>query len=199
MRTPPKSTSGPKRVQVETKSTESRAVKPDSKPAEKPDPSEDPREQNHNFEKAMAWFHKRDFARAHEFFSKAAQGPVAEMRHAAQMHLRMCERRMADRVPELRTPEDKYNFAISLMNRGDLEQAETLLKKAIADRSSADHFHYALALCRGLKGDAHGAAEHLRRAIELQPSNRIAARNEPDFQAILHQPPLRALLGGERS
>ena len=40
---------------------------------------------------------------------------------------------------------------------------------------------------------------HLRRAIDLQPSNRIAALNDPDFHSIAQNPTIREILNGERS
>jgi hypothetical protein len=49
-----------------------------------------------------------------------------------------------------------------------------------------------------LTGDAIGAHEHLRRAIELEPRNRILARQDADFAALSGQPPFQALLYPEK-
>src|SRR5690242_20836864 len=46
---------------------------------------------------------------------------------------------------------------------------------------SADHVLYALALAKGLAGDIDGAHDHLKRAIDLEPRNRISARQDADF------------------
>jgi tetratricopeptide (TPR) repeat protein len=153
-------------------------------------------EQKDLFEKAMAAFHKRQFPTARELFEKAATGPVAEMAHAASTHARMCERRVAQEGPELRTAEDYYTYGVSLLNRGDLAGAAAALQKAADSARDADHIHYALALCLGLRGETSAAARHLRRAIEISPSNRTAARNDPEFQSLVRHAEIREALGG---
>ena len=58
----------------------------------------------------------------------------------------------------------------------------------------AGHLHYAMALLSGLEGDYAASARFLARAIELEPANRSAARNDADFHDILRRPELRAVL-----
>jgi len=157
------------------------------------------KEQSQTFDKAMALFHKRDFARAKELFQKAASGPVVEMAHAAQMRIRICESRLADSGPVLKTLEDHYNYGITLMNRGDLETAQNHLRRAVSGNAKADHFHYAMALCSGLMGDISTSVAHLKKAIELAPGNRIAARNDTEFKSLVAHPALREILYPERS
>jgi hypothetical protein len=60
--------------------------------------------------------------------------------------------------------------------------------------STADHVLYALAACQSLGGDLQPAYENLKRAIELQPRNRLAARRDPDFAAIAGHPAFARLL-----
>jgi hypothetical protein len=51
-----------------------------------------------------------------------------------------------------------------------------------------------MALCCGIAGDGNGACENLRRAINLEPRNRILARQDPEFMALGSQfPALRML------
>ena len=51
-----------------------------------------------------------------------------------------------------------------------------------------------LPLVQAMAGDLAGAHEHLRRAIELEPRNRIMARQDADFAALAGQPQFQALL-----
>jgi tetratricopeptide (TPR) repeat protein len=150
------------------------------------------------FERAIALFHERKFAEANELFEQAAGGPNKEMAHAARVHKRMCEQRLATETPKPRTVEDYYNLAIALLNRRELAPAEQTLRQALELMEHGDHLHYAMALCRGLQGDPEGALRHLRRAIELEPRNRAAARNDPDFSELILQNPLRDLVFPER-
>jgi tetratricopeptide (TPR) repeat protein len=142
----------------------------------------------------MRHFHAMEFGPAKAQFDKAADGPVREVAHAARLYAKMCEQRLAKASMALRDPEDYYNYAVTLINRRELEAAEEHLRLALSHNPGGDHIYYALALCRGLRGDYQGASAHLRRAIELEPRNRIVARNDPDFAEISHHPALRDLL-----
>ncbi len=189
------------KVNVEAKAKPSfkGTLKPETKANEPKAPGgQELKEQAQLFDKAMTLFHKRDFAKAGELFLKAAAGPAVEVAHSAQMRARICEARSAPAEPQLKTGEDYYNYGVSLMNGGNLEKAEHHLRKAVATQSDNDHFHYALALCCGLRGDYANSASHLRRAIEIEPSSRIAARNDSEFQSLSGQPALREILFPER-
>ncbi len=64
----------------------------------------------------------------------------------------------------------------------------------------ADHIFYVIGVCRGLAGDGTGAYENLKRAIELEPRNRAAARQDADIAAIAARfPQIEDLLALERS
>lgn len=150
------------------------------------------------FEQAVALFHARDFRKALQLFQRSAEGPNLEMAHSARLHARMCEQRIDQGAPQLGTAEDYYNYAIALINRRQLPEAERQLQEALRLAPGADHLYYALALCRGLQGDFAAARAHLKRAIEIEPRNRILARNDPDFRELAAEPPLRELLFPER-
>ncbi len=62
----------------------------------------------------------------------------------------------------------------------------------------ADHIHYAVAAAQALNGDLTGAHEHLKRAIEIEPRNRLHARQDTDFAHLAHQSPFEALLYPEK-
>lgn len=147
-----------------------------------------------SFEQAVHLFHARKFAEARDQFSKATDGPNREMAHNAQLHIRMCDRRLVTPSVELRTAEDHYNYAVALINTRALNTAQQHLETALKMDTGADHVYYALALCRGLSGDLQGACENLRRAIELQPRNRLAARQDTDFASFSSFPAIQQLL-----
>jgi Flp pilus assembly protein TadD len=146
------------------------------------------------FEQAIGLFHRGDYGKAKEVFEKAATGPALDVGHAARAHARMCEQRIGRPAPELANAEDHYNYAVALINRKELQAAEKHLREAVRLTPNGDHIHYALALARGLRGDVQQARESLKRAIELDPRNRIHARNDPDFAEFAHQPAIVSLL-----
>ena len=110
----------------------------------------------------------------------------------------MCDRRLQQITVNLRTAEDYYNYAVALLNTRQIGEARAHLQRALEMAPDADHIIYALAVAQALTGDAIGAHEHLRRAIELEPRNRILARQDGDFAALSGQPPFQALLYPEK-
>ena len=110
----------------------------------------------------------------------------------------MCERRLAAPLPEPKSAEEHYDYAIALMNLRNLEPAARHLEVALKMDPRADHIHYAMGVCLALSGDAQGAYDSLKRAIELQPRNRMGARQDSDLDGIRHQPRINNLLYPEQ-
>ena len=156
------------------------------------------RSQMESFEHGMRLFHARQFQQAREMFLAAVNGSDRAVAHRAGLHAHICERRLASPGIVLNTPEDHYNYAVTLINSRELAAAQKHLRAALDADPSADHVLYALASCQGLAGDLQGAYENLKRAIDLQPRNRLAARQDPDFAAIADQPAFARLLYPDR-
>jgi len=151
-----------------------------------------------SFEAAMRLFHARNLKDARALYEIAAGGPERDVAQRARLHIAMCDRRLEHAAPTLQTAEENYNYAVALLNTRNGAEARQYLEKALEMEPEADHVHYALALARALGGDVAGAAEHLRRAIELEPRNRIIARQDADFASLANQPAFDALLHPEK-
>ncbi|MGA2136304.1 MAG: hypothetical protein ABSH50_28780 [Bryobacteraceae bacterium] len=148
-------------------------------------PAPDPKaRQMESFEEGMRHFHARQYQRARDIFLAAQQGADRAVAHRAGLHARMCERRLSTPGIVLNTPEEHYNYAVTLINSRDLAGAQKHLREALETNPAADHVLYALAACQSLAGDSQAAYENLKRAIDLQPRNRLAARQDPDFAAM---------------
>lgn len=150
------------------------------------------------FETAIRLFHARKFREAREHFLAARNGSDRGIMHKADLHTRMCDRRLEEQAVVLSTPDEHYDYAVTLINERKLSPARQHLMKALEQQPQADHIYYALALCDGLGGDLQGAYENLRRAIEIHPRNRIAARQDADFAGLANQPPLDRLIFPEK-
>lgn len=175
------------------------ASAPPSKPAPVPDGKSDAKLQYKAFERAIQLLNKRNYRDAREMFEKARQGPSLEIASNAQLHVRMCERRLAAPPPEPKTAEEHYNYGVALINLRNLEQARKHLGVALDMEPRGDHVHYAMAVCLALSGDAAGAYDSLKRAIDLQPRNRMVARQDSDLDAISNQPRFGRLLYPEKN
>jgi tetratricopeptide (TPR) repeat protein len=146
----------------------------------------------------MKHFHARKFKEARDLFETAAQGPERDVAHRARLHATMCGQRLERTTVQLHSAEDHYNYGIALLNTRKIEDARTHLEQALAMMPEADHVFYALAVTQALSGDAAGAHEHLKRAIELEPKNRLMARQDADFSSLSSQAVFQALLYPEK-
>lgn len=152
-----------------------------------------------SFEQAVRLFHTRKFSEAREAFGKATGGPNREMAHNAELHIRMCDRRLEKAVVDLKTAEERYNYGVAMINARNLGEAQQHLESALKLEPRADHILYALALCKCLVGDMEGGYENLKRAIDLDPRNRISARQDADFAAFTNHPQMQQLLYPDKS
>jgi tetratricopeptide (TPR) repeat protein len=151
-----------------------------------------------SFEGAMKQFHARNFAAARSLFEQATQGPERDIAQRARLHISMCDRRLQQDSVPLGSAEEYYTYGVALMNARKLAEARASLEKAVSLDPSADHMHYALAGALALTGDLQGAHDSLKRAIEMEPRNRIAARQDADFASLASQPPFDSLLYPEK-
>lgn len=149
------------------------------------------------YEAAIRLFRTGNYREAREWFMKAGKGPDRGVSHRAELHARMCERRSQAAPDVPNTVEDHYNYAVAMINVRDLQRAREHLHCALQLDLRADHVYYALGLCEALAGNLQVAYESLKTAIELQPRNRVAARQDADFAPFVHQAPLDRLLSGE--
>jgi Flp pilus assembly protein TadD len=99
----------------------------------------------------------------------------------------------------LRSADDFYNYGVALMNARNVAAAREHLETAARLAPGCDYIHYALGLAQALTGDLAAAYENLKRAIELEPRNRIIARQDADLAPLANHPPLDSLLYPERS
>jgi tetratricopeptide (TPR) repeat protein len=151
-----------------------------------------------SFESAMRSFHSRHFQQAKDLFQQAVDGPERDVAQRARLHIAMCDRRLGQDAPTLRSADDYYNYGVALINTRKIAEARQHLERALEIAPGADHIHYALALAQALGGDLLNAHENLRRAIEIEPRNRIIARQDADFAPLMNQPPFDTLLYPEK-
>ena len=155
------------------------------------------------FTRAMLLFRTQQFEEAKAAFEHALAGPQKEITHNAKLHMMMCDRRIEQPVMELDSLDDHYNYAIERMNARDLVKARKHLDCAMQlvhkdGNTAPDHLYYALALCASISGDADTAFVNLKQAIELNPRNRTAARQDSDLASVAQQPQIKQLLYPEK-
>jgi hypothetical protein len=78
--------------------------------------------------------------------------------------------------------------AFGHLRNGDEAKGREAIEAAIADRPEAWQGHFNAACFESLTGHKEAAIAHLKRAIELDPQAREAARKDSDFDAIRDDP-----------
>jgi Tfp pilus assembly protein PilF len=152
------------------------------------------------WEGAVQLFSQKQFAAAQARFAEAAAGPAAHIADKARSYAQICARKTNETAVDLKTADDHFNYGVERLNARDMEVARRHLDLALAMEPDGEHILFTLALCCGLAGDGPGACENLKRAIAMEPRNRILARQDPEFSALAQQfPALRALLMPENA
>jgi tetratricopeptide (TPR) repeat protein len=136
--------------------------------------------------------HKYDKAKA--CFEKVLAGPSPELADRASVHLSTCNQQMSRVSTTFKTPEEQFDYAVSLMNMGDYvtarENFETLTQKF----PKLDFIWYGTAALNCLTGRFPEAINDLNEAIRLNPANRYQARNDSDFKNLADDPRFTELL-----
>ena len=95
---------------------------------------------------------------------------------------------------QFKSPEEHYDYAVSLINLGDYVGAREHLDILAKQVPKADYVAYGLAALDCLTGHAEDSLRNLGRAVGLNPALRFQARNDSDFQNLSEDPRFTELL-----
>jgi len=148
-----------------------------------------------NYEAGLKALQAHKYDRAKGFFEKVMAGPSPELADRAAVHLNSCNQRLSQgSSSSFKTPEEQFDYAVSLMNMGDYlgarENFEALSKKS----PKLDFVWYGMAVLNCLTGRFPEALTSLSEAIRLNPANRFQARNDADFKSLSDDPRFTELL-----
>ncbi len=134
------------------------------------------------------------FEKARVIFEKLiATGPV-EVLERCRVYRAVCQTKLAESSRSFASNEERYDYAISLLNTGDYDEARDHFEIILRDDPLSDYVHYGLAALDSMTGQVEECLEHLARAIELNPRNRIQARTDTDFHNMIEDPRFTELL-----
>ena len=148
-----------------------------------------------NYEAGLKALQAHKYDRAKAFFEKVTAGPSPELSDRASVHLASCNQQLSrNSTSSFKTPEEQFDYAVSLMNMGDYvgarENFEALSKKS----AKLDFIWYGMAVLNCLTGHFPEALTSLSEAIRLNPANRFQARNDADFKSLADDPRFTELL-----
>lgn len=146
------------------------------------------------YQNALQQMQEGRYEKARTLLEKIVPDAPPEILERARVYLTVCERNSRSSDLKFSTPEERYDYAVSLLNSGSFEDARDQFEAILADSPRADFAHYGMALLSSITGQAEEALEHLSRAIEMNPANRIQARSDPDFVDMADDPRFTELL-----
>ena len=152
-----------------------------------------------NYEAALKAMQERKFERAKALLEKVISGGPRELADRARIYLSSCNQQLNEGSATFKTHEEHFDYAVSLLNSGQLDQARVHLEKILKQNPKADFALYGMAVVDCLTGQVESSLKNLGEAIHLNPQNRFQARNDSDFQNMADDPRFTELLYPEPS
>jgi tetratricopeptide (TPR) repeat protein len=146
-----------------------------------------------NYEAGLRAMQEHKFDKAKMHLQKVIGGP-ASLADRAAVHLNTCSQHLERTTAQFKSPEEHYDYAVSLMNVGDYVNAREHLDRLTKQVPKADYVAYGLAALDCLTGHVEDSLRHLDEALKINPALRFQARNDSDFQNLAEDPRFTELL-----
>jgi tetratricopeptide (TPR) repeat protein len=147
-----------------------------------------------HYESAIKLMQSGKYEKAHSEFVKMLEAAPPDLAASIRRNITICLAQSQAHSNQFQSPEERYDYAISLLNHGHYEDAREHLQAILVKEKSADYAFYGLALLAGMTGDADRCIEHLTEAIRLNGQYRLQARNDSDFDSVCEDPRFTELL-----
>ncbi len=125
---------------------------------------------------------------------KLISAGTPEIVERCKMYLSACHRQMDRSRLSFDSLEERYDYAISLLNRDYFEEAREQFLEILAEQPDADYAFYGLAVLAAVTGQTEDCLESLAQAIARNERNRLQARTDVDFQTMQDDPRFTELL-----
>ena len=158
--------------------------------------AEDPRHTDalKNYEAGLRALQEHKFDKAKAALQKVLTGPDKALVDRAQVHMLTCDQHAEKAGLHFKSPEEHFDYAMSVMNTGDFVTAREHLDKLLKQQPKSDYVLYGHAALYCLTGHVEESLKTLNEAIQVSPSLRFQARNDTDFQNLAEDPRFTELL-----
>ena len=138
------------------------------------------------FSVASKLLQKGDYAKAREAFQAIADGnpEERELVQRAGMYTTICDHKLAPAAGEPCTPDEWYYLGVLKSNRGEHDEAIRCLGNALKQDPTSPKYLFARASVFGMQGNAQLAVADLRQAVLGDPTIRVQAVNDSDFEPM---------------
>lgn len=161
-----------------------------------PVPVDDSKRQNllELYGEAIQLMQANHYTEAHAAFDHLLHDAPHDLGDRIRMYIAACVAQIHQGTTEFRSHEERYDYAISLLNHGNYEDAREHFNQILLDQCECDYAFYGLALLSSMTNSSHECLDHLEQAIRLNPQNRIQARSDTDFANMSDDPRFTELL-----
>ena len=146
------------------------------------------------YETAIKLMQAGKYDKAHEAFVKMLETAPPDLAASIRRNISICAAQKNIATKQFEDLEERYDYAVSLLNHGHYEDAREHLQAILLKEKSADYAFYGLALLAGMTGDADKCIDNLTEAIRLNEQNRLQARMDSDFDMVSDDPRFTELL-----
>jgi tetratricopeptide (TPR) repeat protein len=147
-----------------------------------------------HYQSAVQLLQQGKYEKAMAAFEKMLPTAPPELIERCKMYISTCQRQLEKNKLSFLTPEEHYDYAVSMLNTGYYEEAREQFNSILATFPDSDYAFYGLALLDSITGRTQDCLGNLARAIELNPRNRLQARADNDFQSMVDDPRFTELL-----
>jgi tetratricopeptide (TPR) repeat protein len=147
-----------------------------------------------HYQSAVQLLQQGKYEKALGILEKLLPGAPVEIQDRCRVYIATCRRQMDKAKLSFQTPEEHYDYAISLLNTGYYEEAREQFNNILTGHPGADYSFYGLAILESITGHSQDCLDNLAKAIELNPKNRVQARADNDFQNMVDDPRFTELL-----
>jgi tetratricopeptide (TPR) repeat protein len=148
------------------------------------------------YERGVAVLQQRRFGEAATLFQAIIEAypEEKELHERALVYLTVCRRQAVPLDATPKTFDERLYAATLAINAGAYDDGLAKLEALAGERPDNDHVQFMLAVAHALRGDPAKAWPPLERAIDLNPENRLLARQDADLESLRREPEFRQIV-----
>ncbi len=147
-----------------------------------------------HYQSALQLMQQSKFEKALVALEKLLPTAPPDASERCRMYIKACQRQLASRTLVFDSPEEQYDYAVSLLNTDYYEEAREQFLAILLNNPDAAYAAYGLAVLDAITGQVEECLGHLSQAIAGDSRYRLQARTDADFQNMTDDPRFTELL-----
>ena len=135
-----------------------------------------------NYEAGLKALQVHKYDRAKACFEKVVAGPSPELADRASVHLSSCNQQLSRASTTFKTPEEQFDYAVSLMNMGDYVTARENFEMLVKRAPKLDFVWYGMASLNCLTGHFPEAIQSSERVDPVESREPLPGPKRLRFQ-----------------